>query len=65
MKYGIINKNKITLYTGVNTTDSVYPAVIEGTPFRTFTTREAARNYKQSLKTPTNYAIVRGCTVVR
>jgi hypothetical protein len=63
--YGIINKSKIVLDTCTNTTNSIYTAKVTGKPFRKFTTREAARAYKQSLTTPTNYAIVRGNVVVR
>lgn len=66
MTYGIANKQSIALDMDANTTNSRYGAV-DFKVFRKFSTRKAARTYKQSLKNPSHYAIVQlnTSTIVR
>lgn len=61
MNYAIANKNTVLIEETANTTNSRYGAVAF-TAFRKFKTRDAARKYKRSLKTPRNYAIVQIAT---
>lgn len=57
MTYGIANKKTMILAQFANTTDSIYP-VVSFKIFRKFSTRNAARAYKRSLKNPQYYAII-------
>lgn len=57
LRYGISKKENVLVSMDANTTESRYP-LTQFKLFRKFATRDAARSYKQSLRSPQEYIIV-------
>lgn len=60
-KYAISKAHDVLVPANANTKNSIYPA-LQYKVLRRFDTRQLARQFKQSKKYPTNYAIINTAT---